>query len=737
MKGIHLSLKQLLHPSKSSLLIGFALLVLTGCSSPQPVSVFDQIIQQIAQQERAYVNLETTDAQTSKWLELVTDSGAFRDIDYSKRSQTAWEPLKHLQRMKDMVLSYVTPNSQYYGEVPLHSTLLQMLAYWHKAYPKSTNWWYREIGYPQLMGLNLTLLRIGKEPVPQELEDQILNRMKKLSKGPDQKGSQGTGANKMDIALQWIYRTCLQEDSVGLQFAVDQFFYPIRFNEKQGIQSDYSYCQHGHQLYTGGYGAAVLNAFLKVAFYLKGTSYEQPEKTDLMSKFVRYGYLPTIRGQYMMYNVRGRRPFADGFSGAFVSSLQKMSVLDTDHTDTYSAAMERVSGRADASYDVQPAHLHFWRSDYTLHQRPSFTMDVRMASIRSARCENGNGDNLKGYFLTEGGTQIVRRGDEYQDVGKAWDWAHIPGTTTPAVDSIPLPHPWETPGQSTFCGGVSDGLYGVTAYHLIDHHFNIHTEGRKAWFFFDKEVVCMGSDIQSKNPHPIHTTVNQCLLRGEVSLLEKGQNQPHTLAAGETSSNQLLCVHHDSISYYFPEGGKISVRGGLQEGNLKSLSSYSPDTLIQREVFKLWMDHGVRPQQGSYLYYVIPHTGSAMEATQVMDELTVVNTPKVQAVYNRSQHQLGVIFHEKGELSIEGQKVSSNQPCVALFTQLDTPKIKAHLADATYQLPSATLTMEFPSLKKKQIVECHFQTDVHQAGSTHSYLLTEKGARPLSSITES
>jgi len=50
------------------------------------------------------------------------------------------------------------------------------------------------------------------------------------------------------------------------------------------------------------------------------------------------------------------------------------------------------------------------------------------------------------------------------------------------------------PGATAFAGGVSDSLYGASAFEL---NFDSVT-AKKAWFFFDKEVVCLGAASVAK-----------------------------------------------------------------------------------------------------------------------------------------------------------------------------------------------------------------------------------------------
>ena len=737
------------HTRKNWLIAAFVAATATGCTSQQVPTVYDQILQNIVAQETEGIDVKSVDANTEKYLKLLNADGAFTDIDYSSHAQTDWKPANHVSRLKDMVVSYVSPESHYYEDEQLYEKIVKMFSYWYDANPTSTNWWFHEIGWAQRMGLSLSLMRAGNQQVPDSLEHKILERMKTVSKGPDQPGSQGTGANKMDIALQWIYRTCLQEDKANLDFAIQQFFYPIKFNSEQGIQRDYSYLQHGQQLYTGGYGGAVLDAFLKVAFYIEHTPYVDEEKNKLMSEFVRYGNLPFIRGKYMLFNPQGRgvARINNSNRSGWAKGLGRLMKLNKEHTDVYEASIARLKGTKPASFSLSPWHQHFWRADYTVHQRPEYTMDVRTASTRTVRCENGNGENLLGYFITEGGTGIVRRGDEYNNIFPSWDWSHIPGTTTPSLKEIPLPEQWGDYGQSTFTGGVSDGVYGVTTYQMKDEHFDIHSSAKKSWFFFDKEVVCMGSDIRSSNSHPMHTTVNLCLRNVEVSVATSGKDNLRSEDGTDNlrsengtdnlkseiipeeqvkQFNNLVCVSHDSISYYFPEGGNLYVSNMTQVGSWNDLCAHQPDTPVAQPVFKLWFDHRARPTQGSYIYYVLPNTGSPTEAINTMDELTTSNNRDIQAVYNHNLNTLGVVFHQKGTLKIAGMEVTSSTPCAAMFTHIDTDTIKAYISDPSYQLKETSLTLKGPGMSSEKTLNCQFKTDVHEAGSTHVYEIVKK-----------
>ena len=90
----------------------------------------------------------------------------------------------------------------------------------------------------------------------------------------------------------------------------------------------------------------------------------------------------------------------------------------------------------------------------------------------------------------------------------------------------------------SFVGGVSDGTFGAAAMVfdqtevfprvngtygvagiVYDQSFllnRIQTQGRKSWFFFDREMVALGAGITSSRAERIGTTLNQTLLHGPV-----------------------------------------------------------------------------------------------------------------------------------------------------------------------------------------------------------------------------
>ena len=78
--------------------------------------------------------------------------------------------------------------------------------------------------------------------------------------------------------------------------------------------------------------------------------------------------------------------------------------------------LSRLNRKQPADYQVTASHTHYFRGDYSLHVRPQYNFDVRLASTRTKKCEYGNKENLKTYFMSDGCTNITQTGDEYFNI---------------------------------------------------------------------------------------------------------------------------------------------------------------------------------------------------------------------------------------------------------------------------------------------------------------------------------
>lgn len=679
---------------------------------------FEQLMQKIRQD---FADNPSSDKIAEELKTYNEADGSFTDVDYASIQRTNWPPLIHIDRLYDFAFAYTNPQNSHYEDEALYNTIVKGLEYWHERNPWCHNWWYNQIAEPQRLGVLLIQMRTGKKQIPTELESKLLERIKKDGGHP----AKWTGANRTDIALHWIYRACLQQDETDLETALENVYNPIVYTTKEGFQHDNSYFQHGQQLYIGGYGDEILKGITQVAMYTRGTRFAIPqEKLALVSKFMRETYYASIRGQYMLFDVLGRgvsRPEVTNKSHTALFA-KRMVELDEAHADEFKAIIARLEGKKPADYALQPKHTHYFRGDYTLHIRPGYTFDVRTVSTRTMRCEYGNGENLKTYFMSDGCTNIVTDGNEYDGIFPVWNWARIPGVTAPQATEIPKAvSDWQTPGTSTFAGGVSDSLYGVSTYSYIDTIADVRTSARKGWFFFDDEVVCLGAGIRSASDLEINTTINQCLLAQDEKVLVRSGRKQMPVAEGNVRYNSPEWVLHNDVAYLFPAGGDVFVAKQAQSGNWYDINQTASKETLQKKIFSLGFDHGKQPSDATYAYIVAPGKHTAEEIEQYRKEKAIeipVNTADLQVVRNKKLGIWGMIFYQAGEFKHRDIQVSVDKACTLLIKDDGS----MHIADPGQTESDIQVSILMPAKSKQaKTILCSFKDSGIYAGATKAY----------------
>ncbi|RZK62674.1 MAG: chondroitinase, partial [Pedobacter sp.] len=439
---------------------------------------------------------------------------------------------------------------------------------------------------------------------------------------------------------------------------------------KEGVQVDGSYYQHGKQQAIASYGRVFAGNSVNAAYYLRDTEYALPKaQLDILVSYLKDTFLKTIRGSFYDFNVRGRGISRQDSLNAHVSGMvNKIKMFNRENSAYWEASTWRTSHQKPANYQIEPSNTVYWKSGYTLQVRPQYTFSVQTASVRTLRTERGNNENVLGKFLSDGATNIQRSGSEYANIMPLWEWDKIPGTTSRDYaddNGSTIKKEWGIPGTTKFVGGVSDGVYGASAYDL-DYD---SVQAKKAWFFFDKEVVCLGAGINSASSQVITTTINQ-------------QNQV---------------------------------------GNWYRINQFQEKKEVSGKVFKSWFNHGVQPHDASYAYVVVPDIGAAAMQKYPLDAIKVIqNTKAIQAVMHNRLSIMQVVFYQAGELSYDDIIVKVDKPCIIQVKDLNAINPLIFIADPTQENSKVRIEIKTPKLKSSKIITCNLPVGA-LAGSTLKY----------------
>ncbi|WP_025762883.1 polysaccharide lyase family 8 super-sandwich domain-containing protein [Dyadobacter tibetensis] len=728
---------------KSTLQLLHLLLAIFACSitsRAQPADDLEVIMDRIFTRYQTSASISSIDAAVTSHLNAMQSDGSWSDIDYQDHAQSNWQPVRHTGRMAEIARAYAHPGSIHYGDSTALASLNLAIGHWLgiSPEPSSTNWFFVTISVPKDIGNLLISLRKSPGSISSTLENQLLAWMTKgvpITASPSKDGS-----NLTDVAQHYIMRACLTNDGGLLSQAITATSNSIAITTGEGIQMDYSYQAHGAQLYVYGYGREYVSGICNIAPQVTGTAYAIPaEKLAIFSGFVRNSFIKASRGSYTDFNVYNRGISRPNNGKADFVLIEKLKEFDLpEYNQEYENAINRMKGIWAPSEQVAPENRHYWRSDYTVHHRPAYMFGLRGSSTRTVKAENGNGENLKGYYLTEGATYIAVNGNEYYNIYPVWDWNKIPGTTVPAITTFPLRPAWgNSSGTSSFVGGVSDGLYGLSTFAMNEYN----TQAKKAWFFFDEEIVCLGAGITSTASQTINSTLNQSLLDGSVHIKTSAGEQ--TLPMGTYSSpNDIQWVLHDSVGYFFPNGGKVKLSSQIQSGSQAEINSIYSNTPISKDVFKLWIDHGVTPVDSNYAYIIAPGKTStvAMNSYAMSNIKILSNTKTIQAVKNLVSNMMQIVFYEPGTYASPELTLTVNRPITLLVKDLDQPELTLFAADPTQTLPDVHIGVQAPQIVGMRQLELTLP-DGQMAGSSISGVINSSSplytAPPLPPIQDS
>ena len=619
-------------------------------------------------------------SQAEKDLAVMQTDGSWKDIDY-KTVTFYFDADRHLKRLRNIALAYSKLGNKLFHKPELRKKIVLGLDYFRTVNPDSGNWWYRDIGAPSQYMVPLLLLK-------KELKREDLMRLSAyLVDKTDNVAHRGK--NRTWVSAVLIHKGCIEDNYELIAKGFSSIASTIYVEEKddEGMKRDNSIHQHRPQLYSGGYGMSLMSDLAEYITLANKTSFIKfftPDKIKLVSDvFLKGTQMFGYREAYDFGTI-GRgicRP--NCLSNMSTYTLDLMKEVDPIHAEDYEAWKKHING---AAFPV-PGNTHFWKSNIMTHHGADYYMSAKVISVRTNGTEMLNGQNLKGYYLPLGATNIMTTGHEYDDVFVAWDWTRVPGTTAVANQSTAELR-WYLFGSNQFGGGVSNAHNGVMAY----EHAYQGVEARKAYFFMGDAMVCMGSGIKAARTQEVRTSINQCLANGEVTYGLSG----HAYQLMDNLSDKKIdWAYHDNVGYIFPQNGSVTLRKAKQTGTWRELEVTASEQPVTKEVFSLWISHGTTPQNEDYCYIIMPDKPlSYFTDKKFENEIKIIaNTEQIQAIANENKRQYAVVFYEPGEIRFSDDLVVAVNKKVLLYIEKKDGQYEIAVADPLYKEESVQLSL--------------------------------------------
>jgi chondroitin AC lyase len=438
----------------------------------------------------------------------------------------------------------------------------------------------------------------------------------------------------------------------------------------RGIQYDYSF----HHRVDGvnntlSYGTSYASAFIEWAAYVGGTEYAFADEP--IKRLVDY-YLDgickhLIFGKYPDPGAKNRSISREGALNPYSSGDVDKLLITTDYRWQELNQIKFI--RENQSRPTLSHATFYWNTEHFTVQRPGWFTSVRMYSTRNYNMEVGyNSEGLKNHHRGDGTNHISRTGDEYYDLAPVFDFQKVPGATILQKENMPAPGEIQKLGLTSFVGAVTDGKYGAVAFDFRSPHDPLIA--RKAWFFFDEEYVCLGTGISCRENLPVATALNQCLLRGDVTV--SSANKKSLVPQGEKELQNVDWVFHDGIGYVFPEPVTVGLKNNAATGSWWDINKQtdSPKDEVKLDVFKLWLNHGEKPSEESYEYIVVPATSvEKMEQNNSKNSVEILsNTSELQTVKHTGLQMLQAVFYKAGEIQVsEKLKLVCDNPGIVML----------------------------------------------------------------------
>lgn len=521
-----------------------------------------------------------------------------------------------------------------------------------------------------------------------------------------------------------------------------------------GFYPDGSYLDHIKVPYLGAYGIEFMKGGAKIPSLLAGTLWKYPEQVqDNLESYIVEGFGNGMYKGMMLDCLKGRsvsRPASSNQAAgreAMMIILQIVDSFSQEAKETTLSALkawlEEDEGFIDSlvgaenmaikkkakeiledtsiQSNIAPVHKSYPLMDRVVHRTEDYLFALSMYSERIQNTEIMNDENRFGWHQNNGMTYIYDEDNQYTE--NYWNTVNplrLPGTTVVPVnigtgkpDGSGFAQGGDFCSKESWVGGTSIGNYGVSGMSFSGETQGIagdapvsyapDLKGKKSWFMFDDEMVCLGAGITNKNMElPVETTIENKKLRkdGSNQLLVNGEKTEipvkeanvkelveRTADVSGTSFEQVNWAHLEGnqsvgTGYYFPEENtEIQVRRGQTTGSWKDVGTFEGEST--ENYLEMWVDHGQNPENASYSYVLLPET-SAEETENYAQapKVTILeNSSEVQAVRHETLKITGINFWQEQGGSIDG--ITSDKAASVMLQETEQGTVKVSVSDPT------------------------------------------------------
>ena len=476
------------------------------------------------------------DERAARLVETLRADGTWPDVPYARNSASAWGAADHVKRMVELARARHTP-----GVV---DAFRRALGHWAGKGYRNKNWWWNQIGVPLELGRAGLLMG---EDITRDERRAIASLMRESRIGM-------TGQNRIWLAECVLMRSLLEGNAEGARAAREAILGEVVVSRTvEGIQSDWSFHQHGNQAQFGNYGLSYILTVPRLADMFEGTPLAFPaESREILRNLVARGFAPTVWKGAMDVGAIGRQ-------------------LNKGAARIKGAGVLVAAGRLGVDADGVAKGLHWFpKSAYGVYRADGWMASVKCETKSIRGTEVVNEDNMLGAHLADGALFSSVTGDEYRDIFPLWNWRHIPGTTSYDVESVD----WKSRNRAEAAERDGDTV-----------RFRLDRAGLTAettWHFSPQGVEVEVTDITATNGLPVVTTVEQSLARPNAAWRREGDG---------------IVAVNGAIRYFVPSNAVVRIEA--RTGSWRRHMGAAANEEARGRVFEITIPHGVDPSGAS------------------------------------------------------------------------------------------------------------------------------------------
>ncbi len=596
-----------------------------------------------------------------------------------------------------------------------------------------THVWQHIIGFHKTMGQTIVLLY---DVLPYEkvkyYSEQLYSQLRPdyvLFSGTNSYDT-GFGAALYGAVLGYDYLITNLQDKL-----CQDLIYKHNFGEGDGYYEDYSYIFHKSVPYAGSYGISGYNYFNIVFTMLKDTPFlsDTTEISKYISEISINSYMPRLVYDAMPLIFMGRATTSNNQEVAAGSStLAKMCetgyLLSEPYRTELLSRCKWIALNSKTNYWKQMTdNGYIWRvvndasvipeapeeesktyryESRILHRKENFTAGISMYNKWLIRFETLNGQNSKGWLINSGAHWIWDKDYNHYTDGfmLTADMKRVPGVTAenkemPKLNSLTSAM---QNAENDFANGLTyNSMYSVAGFEPDNYDSNL--KARKSYFFFDDELVMIGSGINlNDSQNKVETTVDQRMLKhGDVDGISVNGENLNTDTVDNKTFEGTSYIHlkgreeGSQFGYYFPDKSAVNIDKRTTTNLRKDVdwSTYTDESTQTETLGTIYFDHGLNPQNASYKYVILP--GKTEEETQAYsknpDIEILATTDSYHAVKEPTLNVTGLVNFDNSTASAGGITVDKKGISILKLTDTSGEFI---INDPTNSVGKVNVTLE-------------------------------------------